>query len=85
MEGDVLNCPPTGYTATANYLTRPATTGSSPQRWAAVDSNHLPYSRTTSLYEAARANQEFESFLGRSARIAAVSNMWCPWCRHRNI
>ena len=78
MEGDVLNCPPTGYTATANYLTRPATTGSSPQRWAAVDSNHLPY-------KDARAKHAFESFLGRLARIAAVSNMWCPWCRHRNI
>jgi hypothetical protein len=33
---------------------------------------------TTSLYEATRANQEFESFLSRSARIAAVSNMWDP-------
>jgi hypothetical protein len=26
----------------------------------------------------ASANQEFESFVGRSARIAAVRNMWDP-------
>ena len=36
-----------------------------------MDSNHRPY-------EDARAEQEFESFLGRPARIATVSNMWGP-------
>jgi hypothetical protein len=35
-----------------------------------VESNHHPY-------KDARAKHAFESFLGRVARIAAVSNMWC--------
>ncbi len=38
---------------------------------AMVHSNHVPY-------KVARAKHEFESFLGRLARIAPVSNMWGP-------
>lgn len=37
--------------------------------WAKVDSNHMPH-------KDAPAKHEFESFLGRLARIAAVNNMW---------
>jgi hypothetical protein len=38
---------------------------------AAVDSNHL-------RHKGARARQEFESFLGCPACIAAINNIWGP-------